>query len=100
MSFEGALSAGVGLAGVGVDISKEIEGNRLDTLFAAGGWEVRASAELGGKLGGKLGPASAEVAAVRTATLYESSATSPEAALSDVKAHAREIEQAAKRAQR
>lgn len=100
MSFEGTDSVGALLGGVAVERQKEIVGNRLDELFADGGWTTRVKAVLGDKLSGGIGPVTGEVGISYDRTLYTSTSTSPAAAQAEIEAHAAEINKKAKAAQR
>ena len=98
MSFEGSLAGSVAVAGANAKLTKAVDGNRLDNLFASGGWQVQVSAEIGGKVGGKIGPMTAEVTVQRNATVYETTAATPEAAAQQVNAHAADIAAKVKKA--
>ena len=97
MSYERTTAFNT-LSGVEVHVEKKIEGNRLDKLFAAGGWEVRSSINVGPKIGGPIGTFTAEIVAQRSVTLFETTASTPEDAAKQLNAHAAEIAADAKKA--
>ncbi len=93
MKFEGKVVGGAVAEGAAVEVEKEIKGNRLDELFASGGWSVQVDGVVGPKLGGGIGPASGEVAAQRHIKIYEPDpGQSLEAQLKDVADHKSQIE--------
>jgi hypothetical protein len=69
MSFEGEVKGG-GLPGdVTVKVEKEIEGNRLDELFAPGHWETEVEMNIGPRISVGIGPATAEIGVQRSVIL-------------------------------
>ena len=98
MSFVGEVDGSSLPAGVVVEVSKTIEGTRLDELFdTSKGWETRVDAAIGPRLTGGIGPASGDIGVRRTVTLASSTPEGEHhgdlnAELNDVAAHKSKLE--------